>query len=105
MSQTRRLGTTATTVRRDGDATHVRYHQTDVVSFDDKTITLRTGGWKTATTKLRMNQAANQFKLHYGVHQEKGQWYITRWDEERWDWNNKIPFNPSGVHILERNPS
>lgn len=102
MGQTRKLGTTATSVRSENGATHVRYHQTDVVSFNAHTITLRTGGWKTATTKSRMNQAAHQFGLKYGVSQRKGQWYVSRWNAETYTGFDEKPFNPTGVHTFTR---
>lgn len=31
----------------------------------------------TVTTKRKMNQAANQFGLGYGVFQRKGDWFVT----------------------------
>lgn len=77
MSQTSRLGKTATSVRTENGWTIVRYHDTDVVSFNEKEIILRTGGWRTTTTKLRMNQASNQFGLGYQVWQKDFQWYIS----------------------------
>ncbi len=74
--QTKKLGSTATNVRTEGNATIVRYHDTDVVRFDDSNITLNTGGWFTSTTKARMNQASAQFGLGFRVYQEKGSLYI-----------------------------
>lgn len=67
-----KLGTLSTSVRTEGGWTHVRYHSTDVVSFNASTIILRTGGWNTPTTRRRMNQAAKQFGLGYGVSSIKG---------------------------------
>ena len=52
------------------------YHSTDVVKWNDKHIRLYTGGWKTVTTKTRMNQVSNQFGLGYSVYQRKGKWYV-----------------------------
>ena len=63
-------------ILRDGGKVTVAYHSTKVVEFDDKKIVLRTGGWKTATTKARMNQASNQFNLGYSVYVDKGQWFV-----------------------------
>ena len=77
MSQTKKLGPTATTVRQEGNTTIVRYHDTDVVSFDDSVVTLDTGGWFTKTTKARMNQASAQFNLGFRVYAEKGIWYVS----------------------------
>jgi hypothetical protein len=77
MSQTNCIGRTATFVRTDSDGrTVVRYHQTDVVAFDAESIRLNSGGWRTATTKLRMNQTANQFGLGFSVYQHKFEWFV-----------------------------
>lgn len=76
--QTREVKGVATSIRHEGAETRVRYHQTDVVAFDADTVTLNSGGWHTATTKLRMNQAAEQFNLGYSVYQKKHQWFV-RW--------------------------
>jgi len=40
-------------------------------------VTLNTGGWKSNTTKTRMNQFANEFcNSAFSVFQEKGNWYV-----------------------------
>jgi len=56
---------------------HVSYHNTDVVKWNDSTIILHTGGWRTNTTKVRMNQASNQFNLGYQVYQKDYNWFVT----------------------------
>ena len=73
------LGKCATSVRQEGGWWHVRYHHTDVVSFNrhERTVILRTGGWKTVTTKRRMNQASRQYKLGFSVYQQNSIWYVT----------------------------
>ena len=76
MSQTHTPRGVATSVRSEDGWTHVRYHLTDVVSFKRDFVILRTGGWFTATTKLRMNQAANQFGLGYHVYQKQFAWFV-----------------------------
>jgi len=38
MTQLRQVKGIATSVRMEGKRTHVRYHQTDVVSFDDERV-------------------------------------------------------------------
>lgn len=97
MSQTHTLGKTATTVTRKDGVLRVVYHSTEVVRVDaDGVITLDTGGWKTVTTKTRMNQAANQFGLGYLVHQENFDWFvrIPQGDgDNRWRNALIIPFN------------
>jgi hypothetical protein len=75
MSKVRGVKTSVTV--RDGK-THVNYRGTDVISFDDRTITLRSNGWETVTTKTRMNQASHEYNLGYSVYQEKRIWYV--WD-------------------------
>jgi hypothetical protein len=77
MGQTSKVSGVATSIRTHGKNTIVRYHNTDVVTFTDKTITLDSGGWETVTTKLRMNQAANQFGLGYYVSQKNFEWFVT----------------------------
>lgn len=76
MAQTQRISGVATNVKTENGVTVVRYHATDVVTFDVNTIKLNTGGYRSATTKLRMNQTSNQFDLGYVVWQDKGEWYV-----------------------------
>jgi len=61
------LSSYATTVAGDATAMRVTYHSTVIVEWTDTTITLRTGGWDTVTTRRKMNQAANQFGLNFRV--------------------------------------
>jgi hypothetical protein len=76
MSQTQVVRGVATRVDyktgKDNLRTQVWYHSTCVVEFDKDVIKLCTGGWRTATTKTRMNQASNQFGLGYSVYQKRG---------------------------------
>ena len=76
MSQTHTLGTVATRVERHGPNTEVYYHSTPVVAFDETAVLLRTGGWFTTTTKVRMNQASSQFNLGYHVYQKDFDWFV-----------------------------
>lgn len=80
MAQTRFVRGVATKVTHTqishGEVTVVRYHDTDVVAFGRNTIILDSGGWKTNTTKLRMNQASNEYHLGYQVFQLLGKWYV-----------------------------
>lgn len=78
MAQTQKVGRRHTKVIKGNDGTlTVQYHGTDVVlTCADGSILLNTGGWKSVTTKTRMNQAAQQFKLGYNVYQEKGEWFV-----------------------------
>lgn len=77
MAQMHTIGTTATSVFTDDDGfTKVIYHSTPVVKFNDEKIVLNSGGWWTATTKNRMNQTANQFRLGFNVFQKDYDWYV-----------------------------
>lgn len=59
--------------RRAPDAIAVRFHQTDVALLKaDGSVTLDSGGWRTPTTKERMNMCLRGA----WVSQSKGQWYI-----------------------------
>lgn len=77
MSRQNEVGKHCTTISSDEKMTNIRYHSTDVVSFNSEKIVLRNEGWQTVTTKTRMNQASRQFGLNFSVYQEKHEWYVT----------------------------
>jgi len=77
MGQTSQIGKVATTVHTNEQGqTRVVYHNTPVVSFNQKLIVLNHGGWMTHTTKARMNQASNQLGLGYCVYQKDFGWFV-----------------------------
>lgn len=96
MAQQSSIGTHKTTVRStaifdyyDSQGEHhqlrnavvVRYHSTDVVAIsgDDLTgytVILNHGGWTTATTKTRMNQAMREYGLPISVYQKDFEWFV-----------------------------
>lgn len=82
MPRTDKLSPYRTTWTQDGDNIVVCYVRTNIVKADADTVTLDSGGWQTVTTKRKMNQAANQFGLGYGVFQRKGEWFVTTRDGE-----------------------
>ena len=94
MSQTHRLGTVATAFSRGADdVLRVTYHTTDVVTvYPNGRIDLDHGGWRTVTTKLRMNQASNQFRLGFLVWQKDFEWFV---DID----GQTIPFNTSPLTV------
>lgn len=57
----------------DGDDKVVRLHSTDIVRIKpDGTVILRSGGWKTMTTRDRMND-----HIHgYVIWQKSHKWYV-----------------------------
>ena len=73
------IGSHKTTVGQHGNWLDVCYHSTDVASrHDDGRIVLRTGGWRTVTTKKRINQALETWGSPYRVYQEAFAWYVVR---------------------------
>lgn len=72
-----RLSHYATTVSYENDYNRVVYHSTAIVKWNSTEIILNNGGWMTATTKKKMNQAANQFHLDFTVYQEDFNWFVT----------------------------
>ena len=77
MAQQGQVGRVATTVKAgDGGYTRVTYHSTHVVTFSDHEVILNSGGWRTQTTKTRMNQASNQFGLGFRVSQRNHDWFV-----------------------------
>ena len=76
MGRVQKIGRRATRISNENGITRVRYHATNVVTFDDETIILDSGGWCTATTKARMNQTADQYGLGFHVYQEDWIWFV-----------------------------
>jgi len=81
--QTRVVRGEATAIEQDEQGKHVRYHSTRVVTIHPNgDVTLRTGGWRSNTTKCRMNQAANQFGLSFRVYQQDFDWFVRIGDKD-----------------------
>lgn len=85
----RRIGSHCTTVTH--RPLRVTYHQTIVVEEQsDGRIKLDSGGWRTPTTKTRMNQAANEYHLGFAVASVKGSWRVA-FEPDYWA-GSSIPF-------------
>lgn len=84
MTKTNEVGTVKTSVYRSDGYTCVKYHDTEVVKFSHDKIILESGGWRTLTTKTRMNQASNQYDLGYLVYQSNFDWYVD-YNGETWE--------------------
>ena len=76
MAQQHKIGTHATTVAASKGTLRVTYHSTVIVEISGDTVTLNSGGWRTSTTKTRINQAAHQFDLGFQVIQKDFQWFV-----------------------------
>ena len=99
------------------DAWICRYHATKVFAIavrerDSKKgtvyirVRLNSDGWRTVTTKRRINQSFDSFKLHCRVHQKNYEWFCDATNTEGSD--VRLPFTdgmilrftPQG-HLLE----
>ena len=104
MGQNSTIGRTATTISVDGQKHHrvitVTYHQTQVVEAGPSIIYLRTGGWRTATTKARMNQTSNQFGLGFEVFQKDFDWFVRHPDGTVHEFGS-TGRNPD-AHVIQR---
>lgn len=103
------LSTYATTISAtpSGDCATVRYHATDIVSFDPYVVLLSNDGYDTVTTRRKINQAATQFGLPIAVIRVKGNSYIVRRDElGRCDFDlsraRPFPADRYGVYVCDR---
>ena len=90
-----------TYLRRDNvmnlDLIGVKYHDTYVVTFyPDNRIALNSGGWRTMTTKARINSC----NLPYTLYQDSGVWYVSksRWtDREPYIFQDGMVINADGT--------
>ena len=54
----------------------IRFHNTDILSEKDGVLTLNSGGWRSRTTKDRINQYAKKLQGIPYIWQKNHQWYI-----------------------------
>ena len=87
----------ATKVIQSSGSIIVSYHNTHVVTAkrvgNQWRVTLNTGGWRTNTTKTRMNQASNQYGLGFQVYQSKGAWFVRLGGWNETPKGEDLPFN------------
>lgn len=53
-----------------------RLHNTDIAVTDSEGVQLFTGGWKTITTKDRINKILSSLRLGISVYQKSGKWFL-----------------------------
>lgn len=71
-----RSGNTEVALGSDG-VSYVFLHSNLIAEVDDDTVTVYDGGWRTVTTKSRLNAICSRFCVAgEGVCQRKGEWYI-----------------------------
>lgn len=68
-----------TTVATDRDGALVGFYRgTPVARLAGDVVTLKTGGWKSRTTKVRMNQFSHNFaRSAFSVSQKNYEWFVT----------------------------
>tara|TARA_R110002020_G_scaffold466118_1_gene688312 strand:+ start:295 stop:600 length:306 start_codon:yes stop_codon:yes gene_type:complete len=94
MANQHQIGQHKTSVFTEDNTTKVIYHNTAVVTFNNDEITLNTDGYKTATTKTRMNQASNQFNLGFRVFQKAFEWFVEYGGKVvPFEWRSKVTLN------------
>jgi len=77
MAQTSRISRNNTEIKSVEGGRVVTLHYTDIVKVnDDGTVVLNSGGWKTSTTKTRINQVATEWDLGFSVYQQNYVWYV-----------------------------
>ena len=84
------IGNHKTMVTKFGNSIAVNFHSTVIVEINKNegvkkrqgsdlvplTIRLDSGGYRTQTTKLRMNQTSREYNLGFKVYQKQTKWYV-----------------------------
>ena len=77
MIGTHRTTTTNLPINNEQSRLIVTFHNTAVVQVvNNRYVILNSGGWLTPTTKKRMNQASDVYRLNYLVYQKGWVWYV-----------------------------
>jgi hypothetical protein len=71
-----RVSKKATSYRKTDEAIIFKLYGTDIVTVYPKKVVLNSGGYRTMTTKRRMNQISDELGLGYQVYSEKGEWVV-----------------------------
>jgi hypothetical protein len=105
MGQSQVVKGRATKIWKDASVIRVQYHETIVASTDtlSKTVRLDSGGGRSNTTKLRMNQFANEFcNGAFIVSQRDFVWYVSfHYPEQEGEyWQDEIPFEDGMIFSL-----
>lgn len=70
----------STKVYTDETGMHCVYHSTRVVSWTPTKVILRSGGYRSLTTRTRMREVSHQYGLGFSVYQKKWAWYVSFYD-------------------------
>ena len=97
--QRRKVGNNTYLERRENAAIALHLHSTDVVTFHlDGAIVLDSGGWRTPTTKDRINGALGGDKRRFSLSQENGTWFL--FDRDAGKHGEAVAVYQDGMRIL-----
>jgi len=65
-----------TSYRQEKESVIFRLYETDIVTVGKDTIILNSGGYRTVTTKRRMNEISEELGLGFSVSSIKGKWMV-----------------------------
>lgn len=77
----------------------VKLYETEIVKFNRFHIILNSGGFRTATTKRRMNEISSRFNLKFFVYQHKKEWYIDSQETKKIPFYDKIKIFTKGEKL------
>ena len=78
-------------IEYENGSSSIRFHNTDIITFNpDNTIVLNSGGYRTITTKERINKFAP-----VNIFQKNGLWYLAN--------NNNYPHNFDDAYLFYDN--
>ena len=76
MGQMQRISKNNTKITSRSDGWDVRLYNTVVIRRVGNVVTIDTGGYKTATTRARINQVCNEYDLPFRVGVHKGDFFL-----------------------------
>ena len=70
-------------------------HDTAIVQYfvDSDRVILNSGGWRSVTTKARMNQVADEWELDFKVYQKEHEWFVILPDGSNVPFTDYMEFN------------
>lgn len=87
-----------TYLQRSGENIAVRLHSTEILTFKPSgEAVVNTGGWKTVTTKARLNE---YLPCQLGIGQTRGQWYWLKGGERLGVFSDGDTITADGVPII-----
>lgn len=95
----RKIGNNTYLVRGE-DSIHVRLHKTNIITFfPDGRVKLNSGGWRTVTTKARINEFMS---TGWYLQQKNYDWFLQRYDgtQPRAEFEDGIVLHPDGKVTL-----